>query len=431
VTRAITFLFLFTLSAVAQVELQRPSSAAAPRFYFQALNFKSPDGESRIDFYSQIPYSRLHFVKDGSGFSSSYTITVRLTGEDEDTTIEETWGERALCREFDETLSDQIVSSAQRHFALVPGSYAILVNVTEPETGNSLIETTRIEARDFSASATSISDIIVLLASSETGGKRTIIPNIQGNVFSSRDSFPIFYEVYSTGELDSVYVTAEVIGAESKVLYKNSRWIPSKHLVTRVFENIPKAQLPMSHYRLRVSLRGTDDERAGILASTVTSFSIHFSDLPPTITDLDKAAEEMMFIAKPSTIDSIKASPDLNTKKSRFLEFWRGYRSSYSTDERVLMEEYFNRVAYANEHFTHFFAGWQSDRGMIYIIFGPPDNVERRPFNSNSKPYEIWQYYRKAHTFVFIDDTGFGDYRLRTTAWDNNSPQSGMDFSPR
>lgn len=429
--RTITSLLMLTLSATAQVELQRPYSATVPRFYFQALNFKSPDGGNRIDFYFQIPYNRLHFVKDGGGFTSSYTITVRLTGENDDTTVEETWGEKAVCREFDETLSDYIVSSAQRHFAVDPGSYTLLVNVTEPETGDSVVETSEVLATDFSARATSVSDIMILLAASEAGGKRTIIPSVQGNVFSSRNSFPIFYEVYSNGEFDSVYVTTEVIGTADRILYLNSRWLGSKDPVTSVLEDIPKAQLPMSHYRLRVSLRGTDNERAGVLASKVTSFSFHFSDLPSTITDLDKAAEEMMLVASSSTIDSIKASPDLATKKSRFMEFWRGYHSSFSTDGRLLMKEYFNRVAYANEHFSSFFAGWQSDRGMVYILFGPPDNVERRPFNTDTKPYEIWLYYPKRHRFLFTDDTGIGDYRLRTPIWDNNSPTSGMDFPRR
>ncbi len=78
--RMMTFLLLLTLSAAAQVELQRPYSVTVPGYHFEALNFRSPDGRSRIDFYFQIPFSRLHFVKDGGSFTSSYTITVRLTG---------------------------------------------------------------------------------------------------------------------------------------------------------------------------------------------------------------------------------------------------------------------------------------------------------------------------------------------------------------
>ena len=49
---------------------------------------------------------------------------------------------------------------------------------------------------------------------------------------------------------------------------------------------------------------------------------------------------------------------------------------------------------------------------MIYIVLGPPNNVERHPFEYDSKPYEIWYYYGINQQFYFVDDTGFGDYRL-------------------
>jgi hypothetical protein len=50
---------------------------------------------------------------------------------------------------------------------------------------------------------------------------------------------------------------------------------------------------------------------------------------------------------------------------------------------------------------------------MVLIRFGSPQNVERHPFESDSKPYEIWYYYDQNREFIFVDETGFGDYRLR------------------
>ncbi|MDP3581631.1 MAG: GWxTD domain-containing protein, partial [Ignavibacteria bacterium] len=52
------------------------------------------------------------------------------------------------------------------------------------------------------------------------------------------------------------------------------------------------------------------------------------------------------------------------------------------------------------------------DMGMIYITFGPPSNVERHPLDSDAKPYEIWDYYEINRSFTFVDETGFGNYRL-------------------
>lgn len=53
---------------------------------------------------------------------------------------------------------------------------------------------------------------------------------------------------------------------------------------------------------------------------------------------------------------------------------------------RILMRNYFRRVELANRYFTSYKEGWKTDRGMVYIIFGKPDEVFR--FNDR----EIWSY---------------------------------------
>ena len=76
------------------------------------------------------------------------------------------------------------------------------------------------------------------------------------------------------------------------------------------------------------------------------------------------------------------------------------------------MQEYYRRIQFANATFSGFMNGWRSDRGMVYIILGPPNDIDRHPFEADSKPYEIWAYYTINREFIFVDQTGFGDYRL-------------------
>ena len=59
-----------------------------------------------------------------------------------------------------------------------------------------------------------------------------------------------------------------------------------------------------------------------------------------------------------------------------------------------------------------------SDIGLVYVIFGAQSNIERHPYDMDAKPYEIWDYYDDNKQFVFVDNTGFGDYRLITPIWD-------------
>ena len=69
-------------------------------------------------------------------------------------------------------------------------------------------------------------------------------------------------------------------------------------------------------------------------------------------------------------------------------------------------------LAYADDHFSVLGPGWRSDRGRIYIQYGPPDQVESRPMNLDSAAYEIWTYIREGRRFVFVDYGGFGRYEL-------------------
>jgi GWxTD domain-containing protein len=70
------------------------------------------------------------------------------------------------------------------------------------------------------------------------------------------------------------------------------------------------------------------------------------------------------------------------------------------------------RVRHADEQFSVLGPGWRSDRGRVYIQFGPPDQVENRSMNLDMPAYEVWTYLREGRRFVFVDYEGFGRYEL-------------------
>ena len=79
------------------------------------------------------------------------------------------------------------------------------------------------------------------------------------------------------------------------------------------------------------------------------------------------------------------------------------------------MEEYYSRVSFTEENFSRGTSGgWKSDMGMVYILFGKPDDMKRSMNMQGSYNYEKWYYFQIGEEFTFIDDYGFGDYRLKT-----------------
>ena len=104
-------------------------------------------------------------------------------------------------------------------------------------------------------------------------------------------------------------------------------------------------------------------------------------------------------------------------ERDKFIEqFWERRNPTPGAANKV-KEEHYRRLAYANEHFASGVPGWQTDRGHIYILYGPPDELEVHPHRN-----EIWLYHHVEGvgdnaTITFVDSTGEGDFRLSPSPW--------------
>jgi TonB family protein len=112
-------------------------------------------------------------------------------------------------------------------------------------------------------------------------------------------------------------------------------------------------------------------------------------------------------------------------KRDRFVEqFWERRNPNPGAVENAFKEEHYRRIAYANTHFSTAQAGWRTDRGRVYIVHGPPDEIESHPAGGGEggpDPNEIWLYRHtdrmgdKTGIFGFADAAGNGQYK-RTNA---------------
>ena len=108
-------------------------------------------------------------------------------------------------------------------------------------------------------------------------------------------------------------------------------------------------------------------------------------------------------------------------EREKFIQqFWMRRDPSPATVQNEFKEEHYRRIGYANQRFRTASgrAGWQTDRGHMYIVYGPPDEIESHPKGSQGVfPHEKWMYWHidgigNNLTFTFIDRGGSGDYRL-------------------
>jgi len=105
--------------------------------------------------------------------------------------------------------------------------------------------------------------------------------------------------------------------------------------------------------------------------------------------------------------------PDQESREEFIVEFWAKRDPEPETDENEFKEEFLRRIEYANQRFKEGIPGWKTDRGRIYIYFGPPEYVDERPMLNypGVKGVIVWVYYNEV-AFQFIDERGDGRYTL-------------------
>ena len=122
-----------------------------------------------------------------------------------------------------------------------------------------------------------------------------------------------------------------------------------------------------------------------------------------------------------------------NEEREQFIEaFWQRRNPDPDSPENTFKEEHYRRIAYANEHFASGIPGWKTDRGKIYIMWGPPDEIDAHPTGgtwdrpmdqgggeTTTYAYEDWRYrYLEGQglgenvELEFVDPTGTGEYHL-------------------
>ncbi len=143
---------------------------------------------------------------------------------------------------------------------------------------------------------------------------------------------------------------------------------------------------------------------------------VHSSEFAAMTEDeLDKLFEQSRYVATTEEIKQYQKLKGLETKRKAVYDFWTSRDVNRNAPVNQTKQEYFRRVVYANNQYkSGQRVGWKTDRGRVYITYGPPDDVERHANEIDVKPYEIWFYHniQGGVQFVFGDRTGFSDYVL-------------------
>ncbi len=132
-------------------------------------------------------------------------------------------------------------------------------------------------------------------------------------------------------------------------------------------------------------------------------------------------------------------------ERDNFIEaFWQRRDPTPDTEENEYKEEHYRRIAYSNEHFAAGIPGWKSDRGRIYIMYGPPDEIDSHPSGgtyerpieegggeTSTFPFEDWRYrylegIGQEVIIEFVDTCMCGDYHMTL----DRSEKDALKYTP-
>ncbi|KAB2846642.1 MAG: GWxTD domain-containing protein [Melioribacteraceae bacterium] len=414
---AVFMIMILTLPVFAQVENsadENPVYKSFPGFSVDIASYKSSrEDKTRVDLFVQVPYQNLQFIKDPEGYRAKYSIHIKFSEKDsEKIAVESTWNETVTAKEFSSTEARSNYNFSVRSFEITPGKYLMRCEVVDRDSRKNFVIEATANVLKLSDSL-NVSDILLISSIVKDSDGEKLVPNINRRVTTDDSSLPFYLEVYSDEKRDIKleYNIKDKDGKKAFVEIVEKEVQPG---INRIVHEIDGAKFNLGEHVLEAHLKNFELENV----STVSKkFISKIAGFPDSITDIDLAIDQLMYIATPSEINFITSTNDEETKLKRYRDFWKSKDPSPNTEENEVFLEYYRRIDYANLKFGNYFKGWKSDMGMVYITLGPPSAVERHPFDMGSKPYEIWEYYHINRSFIFVDNTGFGDYRLTSSPY--------------
>lgn len=359
---------------------------------------------------AQIAYDRLQFVKHDSLYEARYELSVSIFNSKNVQVGARTVRKKVSTQTFTQTISNVLFDKVWLMFAVEPGEYTVNLSVLDIDLAKTAYTTVKTRVPDFFKGPFSLSSLRIIEPGEDPASEESRYA-VSSIIIKEEEKHSFEFEVYAYKQQKSLDLQYKIVDSDEKTVFENKETIRLTGFRTRrtflldsQFMNGPYSFILESGKRRNKVKR-------------VRAFTLHYRGMPVLATSLENAINQLSYIA---TAEEMRVFKDasMDEQKKLFLEFWADRDPTPTTPANELMEEYYRRVAYVNRVFGKFTDGWKTDRGRVFIILGPPDSVDRHPFEPDSKPYEIWYYRNINREFIFVDDQGFGEYYLTNPQYD-------------
>ncbi len=366
---------------------------------------------SRLDVYAALPYRLLKFASSGRDYVGSYRLTITVRDSTGITILREHSLERTLRTAEQPSPSSDRDDVTQVVFTVPSGRYRVEARATDQLSNRQWGAQQQVTIPNWSRVPIGVSGILLVSRIEERNRRYVLTPYIGSDIGTLSDGFFVFCEVYTTPGR-TVLVRARILDSTTTVTATAWQTVRSDSTGTiQQFIRIvpPLERMPQGQYVVRVEL-ATDT--TSIQARAERTVELRYGVSSTIFADITRAIRQLRYIATQAEIDSILARPTDAERRAAFEQFWKAHDPTPGTLRNEAFEEYYARIEYANRNFRSYTEGWLTDMGMVYIVLGEPSSIERRVNAYDNRSIIIWTYTQLNRRYIFIDNTGFGDYRL-------------------
>lgn len=353
----------------------------------------------------------LTFRRDGNAFTADYHVDLQFRRGVE-VAQQVTRDERIRIPNFRETLRTEESVIFQQIVPVATGEYTLDVTVRDRNGPNSSRSHVTLAVPQV-IPPTVAAPVAVYEATPRTS--LTTLPQMVANpryaIAFGADSLRFLLESY--GMPAGSALALAVSDPNARVVYEDTVRLDASRAVDARVVTVPSTRMGIGRHEMRIGVVG-----GGVVTST--PFLVAFSDLW-AIANLEDMVNLLRYFAPADTLRGLANAPP-GERAAAWLRFWRSTDPNPVTPENEALDRYFVRIQMANQRFSdEGTPGWLTDRGEVFITIGEPDQaVDPTPGVTGRGRAIFWIYNEYRLQLVFLDDAGFGRFRL--------DPRSRSDY---
>lgn len=411
---------------------QRPDVAfsgrrAMPDFQIDWSQFRADDPtQTRLEVYYRIPNSGLSFRKVDTGFEASYELRIAVV-RDNETVDKREFKRRLFVKDYSRTKLYNDFVLNETSFDLLPEKYDVEATLIDRLTGQNNLVKVETKLSAFAGSKyPQLSGIEILRAFNPNAdsaayfrkGEAVAVPSVNRLMQGSEEGGPLlfYFELYPGKKADeNILIDTRIKSRRSGLVYRDTVYVRTSEPISRQMRSVSLSDFAPGEYSLSVDIYVPRKNKP--VFSRSESFEVSWSLLAMVKHDYDALLGQLEHIATAEEYSALKAAETPKSRLAAWRDFWLGRDPTPDSDENEARVSFYTRVRYANQNFTtQRREGWRSDRGMILLRYGFPDEAIDEPVSPDVGAYQIWYYYNFAGEplrFVFVDEYGDEDFRLQ------------------